>query len=266
MSLQPSDVDHLSDKEILERFMNVPWMEGEGRVKRLTPKTIVKPTMNMEDLKDMAEANALNLVFAESTIPVPRVHRVITTSESFFIVMDYIPGQTLAETLRRYIRRLRRLEAPCTTPPGPVSGNGPLVCRSPLFGYVRSTHGPFASYAELSHFFNERHKMAADLKKIPLDDPSRANKFDDSEALVLTHQDLNLRNMILGEDGRLSIIDWGWSGYYPRWFEHIAMQRQNQSEDISGTNDKFWKVLIPFIAGPYFQQEAWSRRVCTMPN
>ena len=47
-----------------------------------------------------------------------------------------------------------------------------------------------------------------------------------SEPLVLTHQDLNFRNVILGEDGRHWIVDWGWAGYNPPWFEYVAMRRQ----------------------------------------
>ncbi|KAG5732289.1 hypothetical protein E4T56_gene11349 [Termitomyces sp. T112] len=273
-SINPSDVDHFSDEEILERYMNAPRIDGEPYVRHLTPKTIAKPShITDDDLDEAAEANALNLVFAKSTIPVPRVRRVVKTSESFLIIMDYIPGRSLAEvwptlsiwqkigmawTLRHYIHQLRHLEAPSTTPPGPISVNGPRICQSPLFGQVRPTRGSFASYAaDLSYFFNKCHKKASDRKNIPLDDPLRADKFDDSEALVLTHHDLNLRNMILGEDGRLWIVDWGWSGYYPRWFEYIAMWEQNQREEISGTDDEFWKRLIPFVAGPYFRHKVW---------
>jgi thiamine kinase-like enzyme len=103
--------------------------------------------------------------------------------------------------------------------------------------------------------------MAMDARKLPRDDPSRNDLFDDSEPLVLTHQDLNLRNIILGEDGRLWIIDWEWAGYYPPWFEYVAMWRQNEDEIISGTNDKFWKAMVPFICGPYFRQERWLWRM-----
>lgn len=42
-----------------------------------------------------------------------------------------------------------------------------------------------------------------DAKKVPQGDPSRNDLFDDPEPPILTHQDLNLRNIILGDDGRL---------------------------------------------------------------
>jgi thiamine kinase-like enzyme len=103
--------------------------------------------------------------------------------------------------------------------------------------------------------------MAMDCKNLLREDPSRDDSFDNSEPLVLTHQDPNLGNVIVGEDGRLWVVDWLWAGYYLPWFEYVAMQRQNEDETISGTNDEFWKALVPFICGPYFRQEIWVRRM-----
>ncbi|KAI6106140.1 kinase-like domain-containing protein [Pisolithus croceorrhizus] len=272
-SNQSSDVDELSDEAILALTETAPMLHPDYNVYKLTPTTVGKLSQDAEeDAIDAPEANALQLVLTKSTIPVPRVRRVVKGEWDFLMVMDYIEGQTLAEvwptlsvwrkslvafTLRRYVRQLRRLEASPTTPPGPLSAQGPRICENPVFGPVRSHRGPFSSYLELSTFFNERCKMALDAKRVPEDHPSRKKKFDDSEPLVLTHQDLNLRNIILGDDGRLWIVDWGWSGYYPPWFEYVATQRQAESPIISGTDDVLWKKLVPFICGPYFTQRKW---------
>jgi aminoglycoside phosphotransferase len=277
MCLQPSDVNQLSDEEILELRKNASKLHPDAGVVKLTPSTVAKASQDLdEDAADASEANALDLLFAETTIPVPRVRRVVKRQWDFLIVMDYIPGPTLSHvwptlstrrkirfafTLRRYVRQLRRLKASATTPPGPPSAQGARICESPIFGQVQSHRGPFASYSELSAFFNKRHQMAMDAKKLPQDDPSRNDFFDNSEPLVLTHQDLNLRNVIVGEDGRLWVVDWAWAGYYPPWFEYVAMRRQNEDETISGTNDEFWKALVPFICRPYFRQERWLWRM-----
>ncbi|TFK94582.1 hypothetical protein K466DRAFT_593419 [Polyporus arcularius HHB13444] len=214
LSTQPSDIDHLSDAELLELCKNGIKVHPEAGVVRLTSGTVAKPSQDMdEDTPDPSEANALDLVFSKTTIPVLRVRRVVKYKWAFLIVMDYIEGPTLAHvwptlstwrkclvafTLRRYVRQLRRLQAP----PG-------------------SDRGPFASYAELSAFFNDRHRRALDeyWRNVPQDDPARKDLFDDSEPLVLTHQDLNLRNIVVGEGGRLWLIDFAWAGYYPPWFE-----------------------------------------------
>ncbi|KAI6097842.1 kinase-like domain-containing protein [Pisolithus sp. B1] len=272
-SSHSSDVDELSDDAILALSKTAPRVHLDYDVCKLTPTTVVKSSQDMEeDAIDATEANALQLVFEKTTIPVPRVRRVVKGEWDFLIIMDYIEGQTLAQvwptfsvwrklsvafTLRRYVRQLRRLEAPPMTPPAPLSAQGPRMCESPVFGQVRSCRGPFSSYSELSTFFNERYKVGLDVKVVPGDHPSRKKKFDDSEPLVLTHQDLNLRNIILGDDGRLWIIDWGWSGYYSCWFEFVATERQAEDQRISGTNDELWKTLIPFICGPYFTQRKW---------
>ena len=275
--LQPSDVDQLSNEEILKLRKYATKLDPNSNVIKLTPGTVAKSSQDVdEDVADASEANTLDLLFAETTIPVPRVRRVIKCKWDFLIVMDYIPGQTLAQvwptlsiwrkilvafTLRRYVRQLRRLKASATTPPGPLSAQGARTCSSPIFGGVQPERGPFASYSELSTFFNQRQQMAFNAQKLPQDNPWRNVSFDNSEPLVLTHQDLNLRNIIKGEDGRLWIIDWAWAGYYPPWFEYVAMRRQNEDDRISGTNDKFWKASIPFICGPYFRQESWLWRM-----
>ncbi|KAI6046770.1 kinase-like domain-containing protein [Pisolithus marmoratus] len=272
-SILSSDVGELSDDAVLALCKTAPKLHPGSAVLELTPTIVAKFSQDTdEDAIDAPEANALQLVFAKTTIPVPRVHRVVKGEWDFLIVMDYIKGQTLAQvwptfsvwrkfsvafTLRRYVRQLRRLKASPVTPPGPLSVQAPLTCESPIFGQVQSRRGPFPSYSELSTFFNERCKMALDARGVPEDHPSRKTLFDDSEQLVLTHQDLNLRNIIVGKDGRLWIVDWAWSGYYPPWFEYVAMQRQAEDRRISGTDDKLWKTLIPFICGPYFTQEKW---------
>ncbi|KAI5994786.1 kinase-like domain-containing protein [Pisolithus albus] len=271
--IHSSDVDELSDDAILALLEEAPIVHPDYSVYKLTPTTAVKiPRDTREGAIDCVEANALRLVSSNTTIPVPRVHRVVKEEYDFLIVMDYIKGQTLAEvwptfsvwrkisvafTLHRYVRQLRRLKASPTTPPGPLSVQGPQECESPVFGQVQSSRGPFASYSEFSTWFNEWCKIGLDVRRLPEDHPSRKKKFDDSEPMVLTHQDINLRNIILGDDGRLWLINWGWSGYYPPWFEFVATLTQAENPIISGTDDELWKSLIPFICGPYFAQIKW---------
>ncbi|TFK90721.1 hypothetical protein K466DRAFT_516694 [Polyporus arcularius HHB13444] len=277
-SVLPSDIDNLGNEELLELRKSAPRLHPQAGAVRLTSGTVAKPSQDMdEDAPDPSEANALDRVFSGTTIPVPRVRRVVKSEWNFMIVMDHIDGPTLAQvwptlstwrkilvafTLRRYVRQLRRLQAPPGAPPGPLAAQGPArICESPVFGAVQSHRGPFASYAELSAFFNDRHRRALDAGNVAQDDPARKDLFDDSEPLVLTHQDINLRNIVVGEGGRLWLIDWAWAGYYPPWFEYVAMETQNEHARVSGTDDEFWKMLVPFICGPYFRQYRWIARM-----
>ncbi|KAI0666529.1 hypothetical protein C8Q78DRAFT_1109080 [Trametes maxima] len=280
MAPAPSDIDHLSDEELLELRKTAHRLQSGIDIFRLSSGTVAKPSQDVDEwATNSSEANTLDLVFSSTTIPVPRVRRVVKRQWDFLIVMDYIEGPTLARlwptlstwrklfvafTLRRYVRQLRRhLKAPAGAPPGPLcTDRSARTCESPpVFGQVQSNRGPFASYAELSTFFNERHRMALDIKNVPQDDPAWADLFDDSEPLVLTHQDINLRNVVVDKEGRLWLIDWAWAGYYPVWFEYVATHSQSEDPVISGTDDKLWEAMVPFICGPYFKQERWLARM-----
>jgi thiamine kinase-like enzyme len=41
---------------------------------------------------------------------------------------------------------------------------------------------------------------------------------------VSTHNDLNIRNIIVGRNGKLWLVDWVFSGFYPPLCESIATQ------------------------------------------
>ncbi|THH18700.1 hypothetical protein EW146_g2325 [Bondarzewia mesenterica] len=273
---QPSDSDGLTDDEIIQLRKTAPKLDKSQRpmggysITHITPNTVMKPAQDFEeDPTEASEALALQLVFTETTIPVPRVRRVVKDQSYQYIVMDFIPGRQLSEiwpslsfmakirismTLRRYIRELRAIRSSHSTVPGPLSSRGPRICESPIFGPIQSDRGPFASYGKLSAFFNERNRMSSR--------GSPAELFDDASPLVFTHQDLNMRNLLLGEDGRLWLIDWAWAGFYPRWFEFVAMMRQAENEEIvSGRKEPLWDALIPFICNPYFRQEEWLDQI-----
>lgn len=248
---QPSDVDNLTDAEIKDLFLNIPQADDlyPSNVRRITEKIIVKGAFEQEqDPKDYSEALALEYVFLKSDIPVPRVHRVVGP----LIAMDFIPGKTLSEvwsclsfigklhvamTLRRYIRKLKAIDLPGHTIPGPLFTEKPHQTLSPLFGLIRNRHGPFNSCKEFSSFFNDKAEMG--LRQKLFTRPGGMGRFDDSAPLVFTHQDLNMRNVIVGDDGRLWLIDWGWAGWYPPWFEYVAMKRQAENEEgVTGGNLK----------------------------
>jgi len=46
-----------------------------------------------------------------------------------------------------------------------------------------------------------------------------------SAPLVFSHGDIYLSNLILGDDGKLYMIDWQCSGFYPEWYEYACAAR-----------------------------------------
>jgi thiamine kinase-like enzyme len=121
--------------------------------------------------------------------------------------------------------------------------------------------GPFPDYPSLSAFYNRKLEIAEGAnnpdgrcntihRARPLSEP-----FDDSRPLVFTHGDLSMRNIIYGKDGRIWLVDLGMSGFYPRWFEYIAMVYA--AEDTNNMAPDSWNRLIPFIADPLFTHRRW---------
>ncbi|KAF5316495.1 hypothetical protein D9619_006363 [Psilocybe cf. subviscida] len=310
VSLKPSDVDSLSDKQIKKMMFDIPYLLDEhSSIFRLSVGTIAKlseawpgedrdgdgdgdghkdedededdlldsddddNSLRYDDDDDLldegpvdcSEANALNILFEKTNIPVPRVRRVINWRGNYILVMDHIQGPTLAEvwptyslwmkirvafTLRRYVRELFRVKASVETPPGPLSNEEPKICYLPsIFGNIRSTRGPFGSYKELTAFFNSRYWLGRKVDDHPLMNES----FDDSSPLVITHNALDRRHIIVGEDGHLWVVGWASAGYYPPWFEYVSM-------DSIICTDRFWELVAPFVCGPYLKQLKWIDR------
>ena len=116
--------------------------------------------------------------------------------------------------------------------------------------------GPFETYADLTNFFNDR------LSQILISEGSSTSlgsltTFDNSQPLVFCNQYLNPDNFIVGDDGRLWLVDWPFAGFYPPWFEFATMR-------IQAKYDKqypHWDAIIPLVCGWYFEQERWLKSI-----
>ena len=253
-----------------------------GRVYRLTRDTAVKFTCGYEE-PPVPESTTLDLVFCHTAIPVPRVRRVIHNPEEgdIAMVMDHIPGRSLyrvwpsmslleklkvALTIRDYVRQLRAIRHPRSLIPGPViPGTTPLGPRCTMMtGELDHRRPEFATYAEISEWWNYRYAIS--INEVPkIHVGVLIERFDDTKPLVLTHCDLNMHNFLVGDDGRLYLIDWEMSGFYPEWFEYVNLRfwLRIGSREYSKVDrtDRLWNLLIPFMTlGPYFRQERWFYR------
>jgi len=92
--------------------------------------------------------------------------------------------------------------------------------------------------------------------------------FDDSQPLVLAHQDLNPRNFIVGDDSHMWLVDWAWAGFYLPWFEFVAMRRQAEKRRVThkaeeprlGCYDPFYPWSV-FRAGKVARSHGYVSRV-----
>ena len=282
----------MSDDELLKHIYTddvKPLSEERGielyaeRIYRNTKDTVVKMDGCVTD-GTSAEILTLDFVARHTTIPVPRIRRVLPlTSSRSAIVMDYIPGRQLAHAwptmsffaklrvafiLRGYVRQLRAIQHPRSHVPGPIAPGDEardVFCRM-MTGSQAIPISPLPTYADLSAWFNRRYALSMEVApRWHVGFPSKP--FDDSQPLVLTHCDLNMRNILIGDDGRVYLIDWALSGFYPPWFEYVNWRYwlwQGFSEEATEVDrtDYLWNLLIPIIThGPFFRQERWYLRI-----
>ena len=66
--------------------------------------------------------------------------------------------------------------------------------------------------------------------------------------LVLTHLDIHPDNVIVGDDGRVWLIDWELAGFYPQWFEYVGMV------DRWEMFGRWERWVLGFMAGFYERQ------------
>lgn len=143
---QPSDVDDISDEELLRLrrqasgFELSPTSFGTHNIGRVTEHTVMKATQDVEEeTDDPSEALVLQLVAQQTSIPVPQVRRLVKSKYSTYIAMEHISGQQLsviwptlswfgrlriAFTMHSYIRQLRTIRHSRSTIPGPSRRRG----------------------------------------------------------------------------------------------------------------------------------------------
>jgi thiamine kinase-like enzyme len=148
--------------------------------------------------------------------------------------------------VRSYLRQLRQIEDVHSSTPGPLSPQ-PSRCKGLQFGL--DSKGPFPSTSALAeHFHGELRRAEARYFR-------GRKSLDESifACLVFTHNDLNMRNILLDDEGRLWLVDWGWSGFFPTGFEYLAMRFAAQKDrELKG-----WQTSIKFMAEPSFEMERW---------
>ena len=70
----------------------------------------------------------------------------------------------------------------------------------------------------------------------------------DFDNLVMCHLDIHLRNLILDGQGKLWLIDWGFSGAYPPYFEFA-------SQFCWAAPDDFKDELLDLVGGKIYQAQ-----------
>ena len=238
--LDTQEISSVSDQQLAEIFSTAPIIHEYGGVTivRLSKSLVCKGGQGVK----ASEAQIMTLA-ASLNIPIPQVYRTFVAAvpgfskgefvKGHFIVMDYIPGPTVEQCwgLLESNQRLSVTSQICeiinklqstalNSPPGPSGRTRDQKFEGPWF--TDDGAGPFESVKDLESWFNHKIKVCIRLKQAPSDTPRF--KF---KKLVLTHQDIAPRNLIIDAQEKLWLIDWGIAGVYPLGFEQVAFRTQS---------------------------------------
>ncbi|TFY67197.1 hypothetical protein EVG20_g4022 [Dentipellis fragilis] len=155
-----------------------------------------------------------------------------------------------AHSVRTYIKQLRTLKRPDAGHlyDGYISG---------IF-FSEGDYGPFDDVISFRRFCTRVAYLGWEVlagRDISLSEPPGPlpnADFDWTPTFV--HGDLNMMNIILDKCGRLWVIDWGNTGFYPPCIESLAMRHSNELI-LQNRVSLSWSRYRQFIAGPTSEDE-----------
>ncbi|KAL4245370.1 hypothetical protein ABKN59_009481 [Abortiporus biennis] len=179
--------------------MEVSYLDAETLIEMTGASESITPRVSAFRIRDdlivkvnngyhLPYVESLNLLMVRTltTIPVPQIRQVTMKGKTGYLVMENIPGRTLRE------------------------------CWDEL-----SIFRQFYIAWRLRGYVKYNHKL--DVRKRFCKTNPDTPPFDESYPLVFTHNDISMRNVILGDDGKVYLVDWAFSGFYPAWMEYAAM-------------------------------------------
>ncbi|KAF8907438.1 kinase-like domain-containing protein [Mucidula mucida] len=263
MPWQGRTEESFTDEEIIQLVMcnttpdglakaDHPYL-GRRTLIRFAEDAVVKPVYTR------TEALVLAMVAEHTSIPVPKVRRVLKVERRglYLVVMDFIRGKQLAaiwgdmsdedkehvaRTLQGYVQQLRKVDIPRR--------------RTLVFNDDDGTLGKFSTQQELVDRMNELTVLNGSVELI--------GRFDASKPLVLTHNDLNARNVMVDKDKRLWLIDWSESGFFPEFWERLSMQMQQANEErVQEKKLGDWRKLMTIMCGESSAEASQFLAWCT---
>ncbi|KGQ08112.1 hypothetical protein BB8028_0006g03660 [Beauveria bassiana] len=192
----------------------------------------------------LTEAATMAFVAARTKIPVPRVHCSFTRRNVTYIVMERVRGKSLPAAwselseadverillqLRGMLQELRAIPAPGIAIESCVGGSlyDSRIPRRPRFG-------PFPSTQAFHEWLREG--LGPEVKPPFVDDDEWtdikymiAMQEQEWATPVFTHGDLNPFNIMVRDGNIEAIIDWEFSGWYPRYWEYTSVWLGNKT-------------------------------------
>jgi tRNA A-37 threonylcarbamoyl transferase component Bud32 len=190
----------------------------------------------------------MQYIASHTTVPVPKIYATHTDKRYIYIEMAYIPGDTLERAwaglstderntiladIKYHVSCLRELQPPAQDIVCSASQNPAYDCRIGFQFFGPMTHDEFHSLAR-------KHLLMEDVKAGALG-TGVATTHTSRYRTCFTHADLAPRNIIVRRGRVAAIIDWGFAGWYPEYWEFTKAHYNYFSEDW----EECLKIAVP---------------------
>ncbi|KAF5334053.1 hypothetical protein D9758_017518 [Tetrapyrgos nigripes] len=218
-------------QQILDCLWDIRAASGHRAVYSRTFPLDDKRMIKYSDQGLLEETIAMELVRIKTSVPVPQALMTFVRNGQTFLVMSRLGGEALAgksdglsevelavisQELAQHVNSIRRLGAllnPSGSDSPPLMGSwfgGPL--ENIVFDPAPSS--AFQSSDDLRYYWEQRLKR------------HRQIQVPESFNLVLTHGDLNPRNVMVEDGHVVGVVDWDTFGWYPDFWEIMMLTRQ----------------------------------------
>ena len=201
----------------------------------------------------LAEANAMQFVRQNTSIPVPTVYCAFIYKGRTYIVMERVHGEPLGTQwiylaeqskarilshLKKMIEELRAIKPPKDIGVANIDGGPIYDCRLPKdhtwgpFKTIHEFHRQLRAGVESSHL-----NVPPDIREL-IAFPERP-----WSSPVFTHADLSSFNILRRGDKVVGIIDWESAGWFPTYWEYTTASNVNPQNE-------FWRQEIDRFLTP----------------
>ncbi|KAJ5621362.1 hypothetical protein N7528_006145 [Penicillium herquei] len=202
-----------------------------NKVIKISDRVVVKYG-GVQESEAAIQKFAFNTV-DRNIVHIPEVYRFVESSHRSadlegYLFMEYIHGKTLENIdfyehpslpsrVANILIHLGKIISPDSDHiPGPLHEGQPL-------GYIFGAKTNFTSLEDLTAYMNKRLQCCSQSKVLAVNlEPINLEPY--AQNLVLCHGDISRRNIILQDVGSLGLVHWGYSGFYPRFFELATLK------------------------------------------
>ncbi len=239
-----------------------------AQVYRLNASTIAKTG----DGVNMSEAATLRYVRQHTSIPVPEVFESYIHPETGYscIIMKYIEKKTLNEVwsaysdekkervieqLKRYVEQLRSIEAQNIGTMNDERVQNQFFDDDDEPEMMRPFDGVNAFHERLIMILESKEK---DSKKKIMEHFSSEVSKGKGYRILLTHNDIVARNIMVKGDNVCAIVDWELAGFFPEYWEYCSAVSWADSESPLEREVGFDAVLESYPEELTYMRRLWD--------